>query len=215
MSYHCLLRLRVDPLLLSTPRGRHRVLPLSGWAWGFLWHLPLACEACAGLGKSPSPTLWLLRSGALDRSAQAFFRGLGVAGQYASTGEGFLDPPKCVFSCVCPHKWWPLSGLLMLALLGPFYAGRLENHTLAFWLFYKWASAIGPFYLPSSLWWYLPSWLVLPIPILLSLTARLEQFGKRAGNVPLGSQIAPRPLPGITSAGYRQTRDREAYQGKS
>ena len=71
------------PLLLSTPRGRRRVLPLSGWAWGFLWHLPLASEACASLGKFPSPTLQLLRSGALDRSTQASSGGLGVAGQSA------------------------------------------------------------------------------------------------------------------------------------
>ena len=61
--------------------------------------------------------------------------------------------------------------------------GCLKNYTFAFQLFYRWASAVGPFYLPGSLWRYLLSWLVLPIPILLSLTARLEQFGKWAGDV--------------------------------
>ena len=111
--------------------------------------------------------------------------------QHASTGEGFLDLSKCLFGCICPHEWRPLSGLLVLALSGPFYAGCLENHTLAFRLFYGWASAVGPFYLPGSLWRYLPSWLVLPIPILLSLTARLEQFGKWAGDVRISLDEPP------------------------
>ena len=118
--------------------------------------------------------------------------------QHASTGEGFLDPSECLFGCVCPHEWRPLGGLLLLALLGPFYAGRLKNHTLAFWLFYGWASAVGPFYLPDSLWQYLPSWLVLPIPILLSLTARLEQFGKWAGDVRISLDCKGEVYPGVT-----------------
>ena len=107
MSYHCLLRLRVNPLLLSTPCGRHRVLPLSGWAWGFLWHLPLACEACAGLGKFPSPTLRLFCSGASDRSAQASSGGLGVAGQPARSphpwkvrSRGVSTTHQLGFSCL-------------------------------------------------------------------------------------------------------------------
>ena len=41
------------------------------------------------------------------------------------------------------------------------------------------------------MWQYLPSWLVLPIPILLSLTACLEQFGKQVGDVRISLNEPP------------------------